>query len=168
VSGLVIPLSLGRNSLGGFFVRRFFRLYPTLWVVQALVLAVLAFQARCHHLAFPFPPTVILGNALLVNSYLGHPFIEAVCWTLLMEELFYAVCAWRGVLDKPVAVLLVAFGLSVLALAFSFVVPTPTMPRWQPALHWLGSMPPSCCSSSSAWRCTTCTAAPGGCAWECP
>src|SRR5262245_28055169 len=31
-SGFVIPYSLGRNSLGGFFLRRFFRLYPTLWL----------------------------------------------------------------------------------------------------------------------------------------
>src|SRR5215469_2826269 len=37
VSGFVIPFSLRRNSLGGFFVRRFFRLYPTLWLVQLLV-----------------------------------------------------------------------------------------------------------------------------------
>src|SRR5947199_3066526 len=28
VSGFVIPFSLRRNTLGGFFVRRFFRLYP--------------------------------------------------------------------------------------------------------------------------------------------
>src|SRR5687768_17255458 len=37
-SGFVIPYSLGRNSLGGFFLRRFFRLYPTLWLVQVVIL----------------------------------------------------------------------------------------------------------------------------------
>jgi peptidoglycan/LPS O-acetylase OafA/YrhL len=141
VSGFVIPFSLQRSNLGGFFVRRFFRLYPTLWVVQVALLALLAWQASRHSLPFPFRPRVVAANALLVNSYLGYPFIEAVCWTLLMEELFYAicaVCAWRRVLDKPSITLLVALGLAGVALAFSFVKPSPTMPRWGPALHWLG------------------------------
>src|SRR5262249_17779929 len=44
VSGFVIPFSLQKNSLGGFFVRRFFRLYPTLWVALLLILGILAFQ----------------------------------------------------------------------------------------------------------------------------
>jgi peptidoglycan/LPS O-acetylase OafA/YrhL len=141
VSGFVIPFSLQRDSLGGFFVRRFFRIYPGLWVVQLVLLAVLACQARLHHLAFPYRPAVVAGNALLVNSYLGHPFIEGVCWTLLMEELFYvvcALCAWQGVLDRPATVVLAGLGLAGVALATSFVVPSPTMPRWQPGLHWLG------------------------------
>jgi len=29
ISGFVIPFSLERNTVGGFFTRRFFRLYPT-------------------------------------------------------------------------------------------------------------------------------------------
>jgi peptidoglycan/LPS O-acetylase OafA/YrhL len=115
VSGFVIPYSLGRHTPGGFFVRRFFRLYPTLWVVQALVLCVLALNARWFGTHFPFTPAPVLTNAFLLNRYLRHPFIEPVCWTLLVEEVFYAVCAacaWRGVLDRPRAVGLLALALT--------------------------------------------------------
>ena len=141
VSGFVIPFSLEQNNLRGFFVRRFFRLYPLLWVVLLFDLALLAFQAHRYHLAFPHTPAIIGSNALLINSYLGHPFIETVCWTLLVEELFYAICAlcaWRRVLDKPITVVLIALGLTGLALASASIALSPALPIWQTTLHYLG------------------------------
>jgi peptidoglycan/LPS O-acetylase OafA/YrhL len=141
VSGFVIPFSLRRNSLGGFFVRRFFRLYPTLWLVLLLVLAVLACNARRYGLPFPFGKRVIAGNALLVSQYLGLPIIEAVTWTLLVEELFYALCAlcaWRGVLDRVATVLLVALAAAGVSVAFSFTRLVIGMPRWHYPLYFLG------------------------------
>jgi peptidoglycan/LPS O-acetylase OafA/YrhL len=137
VSGFVIPFSLRRGGPAGFLVRRFFRLYPTLWLVLLLILAVLALNARHYGLTFPFGPRVIAGNALLVSSYLGQPFIESVCWTLLVEELFYALCAWRRVLDKPAAVLLVALAAAGVAVSFSFPWLTVETPHWHYLLFFL-------------------------------
>jgi peptidoglycan/LPS O-acetylase OafA/YrhL len=141
VSGFVIPFSLQRNSLGGFFIRRFFRLYPTLWMVQILLLIVLARQAHRYHLDFPHTPGTVASNALLLSSYLGHSLIEAVCWTLLVEELFYAicaVCAWRRVLHRPSTVLVIAVMLTGLALACPGIPPAADAPLWRTALYWLG------------------------------
>jgi peptidoglycan/LPS O-acetylase OafA/YrhL len=141
VSGFVIPFSLRRNTLAGFFVRRFFRLYPMLWLVQLLLLAVLAFNARHYGLLFPFGKRVVAGNALLLSQYLGQPVLEAVTWTLLVEELFYALCAlcaWRGVLDRPATVLLVALGAAAASVALSFARLVVGMPRWHYAAYFLG------------------------------
>jgi peptidoglycan/LPS O-acetylase OafA/YrhL len=141
VSGFVIPFSLRRNGLAGFFVRRLFRLYPTLWAVQLLVLAVLALNARRYGVSFPFGKRAVAGNALLLSQYLGQPVLEAVTWTLLVEELFYALCAlcaWRRVLDRPAAVLLVAFGAAGVAFALSFARLVVGMPRWHYAAYFLG------------------------------
>ena len=140
VSGFVIPFSLRRDGPAGFMVRRFFRLYPTLWLVLLLLLAVLALNARRYGLTFPFGPRVIAGNALLVSSYLGQPFIESVCWTLLVEELFYvlcALCAWRRVLDQPAAVLLVALAAAGVAVSFSFPWLTAGTPGWHYPVFFL-------------------------------
>jgi peptidoglycan/LPS O-acetylase OafA/YrhL len=141
VSGFVIPFSLRRNTLVGFFVRRFFRLYPTLWLVQLLVLAALALNARHYGLPFPFGKRIVAGNAFLVSSYFGQPFIESVCWTLLVEELFYALaalCAWRRLLDRPAAVLLVALAAAAVAASFSFPQLTVDMPGWHYPVFFLG------------------------------
>ena len=141
VSGFVIPYSLERTSLGGFVVRRFFRLYPTLWLVQVFLLGLLAFQAWRHGFSFPYDATAIRSNALLVNPYLGYPFIETVCWTLVVEELFYAICAlcaWRDALDKPLTLVLAGVALTGLALAGAQITPANGMPRWQMASYWLG------------------------------
>jgi peptidoglycan/LPS O-acetylase OafA/YrhL len=139
VSGFVIPYSLQRNGLGGFAIRRFFRIYPTLWVVQILVLTTLAWQAHKHGIAFPYRPALVASNALLINSYLGHLFIEGVCWTLLVEEMFYlicSVCAWRRVLDNPATVLLVSLGLTGIALVSYHAADMPGI-HAQIALYWL-------------------------------
>ena len=51
VSGFVIANSLERTGVGAFTVRRFLRLYPTLWAAQLLVLGALAWQADPGELA---------------------------------------------------------------------------------------------------------------------
>jgi peptidoglycan/LPS O-acetylase OafA/YrhL len=140
VSGFVIPFSLERNSLRGFFIRRFFRIYPCLWVVQILVLGALTWQAHWHSTPFLYSPGVIASNAVLLNSYLAHLFIEPVCWSLLVEELFYlicALCAWRGVLGRPVAIGLIALGLTGISLVSFDARYLPGI-RSQTALYWLG------------------------------
>jgi peptidoglycan/LPS O-acetylase OafA/YrhL len=60
---------------------------------------------------------------------------------LLVEELFYAlcaVCAWRRVLDRPATVLLVALGAAGASVALSFARLVVGMPRWHYAAYFLG------------------------------
>lgn len=141
-SGFVIPLSLTRYTLGGFFLRRFFRLYPTLWASQLLVLSVLAFQAHHYGLHFPFDRADVAANVLLLGNYLGKRPLEGVYWTLYIEELFYviaALCAWGGVLKKPGAVLFIGLGLAAAAVAIYAAFPGPVQNRtgWRLGVFWL-------------------------------
>lgn len=120
VSGFVIPLALERRSLSGFVVRRFFRLYPTLWVCLGITVTVLLVQGAVLLRPFPYGTEMVAGNALLVAPYTRAPWIEPVLWSLAVEELFYLVACllgWRGLLARRSAVVLVAAGLTGVALA---------------------------------------------------
>lgn len=134
VSGFVIPFSLQHRDLRAFFVRRFFRLYPTLAVCLLVTVTTLAVQAILLDTAFPFDNQVMAGNALLISPYVRQPWIEPVLWTLAVEELFYVIAAtlsWRGLLTRRSTVLLVAGGLTVTALSTGHVA------SFSP-LFWLG------------------------------
>jgi peptidoglycan/LPS O-acetylase OafA/YrhL len=124
VSGFVVPYALERGTLGSFFVRRFFRLYPTLWACLLLNLGALALQARLLGDAFPFGPKDVAGNAFLLSPYLRMPWIEPVLWSLAVEELFYvlaALAAWRNLLARRSVVLGLAVGLTAASLAGAHV-----------------------------------------------
>ncbi len=120
VSGFVIPFSLEHRNLRGFFVRRFFRLYPTLWVCLLITIAMLAVQIHFLGGALPFGKRTVGANAFLVSSYVRAPWIEPVFWSLAVEELFYviaATAAWRGLLASRVLVLACAVGLTLFSMA---------------------------------------------------
>ncbi len=76
VSGFVIPFSLEHRNLRGFFVRRFFRLYPTLWICLLLTMTMLAVQAHFLGTALPFGKRTVGANAFLLSSYVRAPWIE--------------------------------------------------------------------------------------------
>jgi peptidoglycan/LPS O-acetylase OafA/YrhL len=112
ISGFLIPFSLERHRLSGFFVRRFFRLYPTLWCGIAVALVALGIQAFLVNNGFPVGKKAIATSGLLISSYVNQPWVDPVYWTLAIEELFYAivaVVAWRGMLHRRAA--LAAVGL---------------------------------------------------------
>lgn len=117
ISGLVIPFSLERRTLGGFGIRRFFRLYPTLWVCGALtMLAVALFSG---HAGFPYSGSTVATNVPLVSGYAGKFYIDPVYWTLAIEEVFYvcaALLAWKGLLHRRTTILAMAGGLAVMSL----------------------------------------------------
>ncbi|WP_067708992.1 acyltransferase family protein [Nocardia yamanashiensis] len=93
VSGFIIPASLERGrSLGGFWVGRFFRLYPLYWgcLIAALVLHLLGMYGG--------PPGWMANPAwnLVTNFSMAHFFITGhdsemlvVAWTLSYELAFY-------------------------------------------------------------------------------
>jgi len=128
ISGFVIPFSLERHRLGGFFVRRFFRLYPTLWCGIAVALVALGVQALLLHNGFPVGKKSIVTSGLLVSAYVGHPSVDPVYWTLAIEELFYvivAVVAWRGMLHRRAVLGAVAAVLAAVCIGLARM-PTPT------------------------------------------
>jgi peptidoglycan/LPS O-acetylase OafA/YrhL len=131
ISGFVIPFSLERRTLRGFAVRRFFRLYPTLWLcigITVVFVAVLSTRS-----GFPYSVPTLITNGLLVNVYTGHPHVDPVYWTLAVEELFYvcaALVASRGLLNRRTTVIGLA---AVLALVSVWIgnprTPTPANPE---------------------------------------
>ena len=99
VSGFVIPFSLERSDRRGFVVRRFFRLYPTLWICLLVTLSALWVQAHALGTVVPYGRRAVGANGLLVAPYTRLPWIEPVLWSLAVEELFYLVAgavAWRA------------------------------------------------------------------------
>jgi len=102
-SGFVIPFSLNRGGLRGFFLRRFFRLYPTYWVVIGSTILLLLWQSRTNGIPFPHHTGTIVLNSLLLHPYAGRGSMDGVNWTLAVEELFYAcaaIVAWRRALAR--------------------------------------------------------------------
>ena len=119
LSGVVIPPSLARHrSLGRFWLKRVFRLYPAYWasLVGCLLLAA----------AGLFPPPFVtmrhplagaLLNLTMLQSVFGVPSAIGVYWTLPLELAVYALCSAvfaMRLLHRPV-LLLVASTLALLA-----------------------------------------------------
>lgn len=93
-SGFVIPISLEQHSVGTFWVRRIFRLYPLYWASIALsVLMRFGFGLPVieqHVLAQQFPLT-LLANLTLFQEFLGFPNLHGPFWTLAVEMQFYLI-----------------------------------------------------------------------------
>lgn len=129
VSGFVIPFSLANRDLKGFGIRRFFRLYPTLWLCTLLTLGALALQSRLGGGSLQVDAATLAAYGTLLAPYLGVQWIEPVLWTLAVEEMFYvlaALLAWRGRLGSAGAIALVAGGLAALAAGFNLLAPAAT------------------------------------------
>ena len=93
ISGFVIPFSLDRHSRASFLAARLLRIYPTYVAALCLELAVLQAAALYWQRPFPYGDATVLWNLLLLNSQTGHPSIDLVNWTLVVELKFYLVMA---------------------------------------------------------------------------
>jgi len=85
ISGFVIPSSLRGTRWQGFkhFVtRRFWRLYPPLWVALFLM-----YIGASEHRS----PSQWIAQMTMLPRYLGSKFIAPHFWTLEVELVFYAV-----------------------------------------------------------------------------
>jgi peptidoglycan/LPS O-acetylase OafA/YrhL len=87
VSGYVIPLSLAGQTLAGFAVRRFFRLYPVYWLAFAVFLLTDLLATGSVDGA---GVTALILNVLMLHGLLGVVSILPPSWTLSIELLFYA------------------------------------------------------------------------------
>ncbi len=117
ISGFVIPFSLERRTLGGFVIRRFFRLYPTLWCSMAIT--ILTVVLISGHRGFPYSGSTVATNGGLMSGYAGRYYVDPAYWTLAIEEVFYicaAVIAWRGLLHRRTTLLALAAVLATMSL----------------------------------------------------
>jgi peptidoglycan/LPS O-acetylase OafA/YrhL len=94
ISGFIIPASLEQGgSLGKFWLRRLFRLFPAYWLGIAAAYACL--------LATPSFPVPVprertadwLINLTMCQRFLGRPDVSGVFWTLQLELVIYATCS---------------------------------------------------------------------------
>jgi peptidoglycan/LPS O-acetylase OafA/YrhL len=92
-SGFIIPVSLERQgSLGSFWVRRVFRLYPLYWLNIAFIAALRQGEAGVVLAADPAQSAkIILANLTMFQGFVGIPHLMALYWTLTLEMLFYLI-----------------------------------------------------------------------------
>ncbi|GAA2123444.1 acyltransferase family protein [Actinomadura napierensis] len=92
VSGYIVPASLERReSVRGFWIGRFFRIYPLLAVASFLavlpfLLGVLGLRAGLEHY---HPVTAVLAHMTMMQDLLAVPNAMNVLWTLSYEMAFY-------------------------------------------------------------------------------
>ncbi|WP_075024802.1 acyltransferase family protein [Actinomadura madurae] len=92
VSGYIVPASLERRgSVRGFWIGRFFRIYPLLAVtcllaVLPFLLGVLGLRAGLETYS---PATAVLAHMTMLQDVLNVPNAMNVLWTLSYEMAFY-------------------------------------------------------------------------------
>lgn len=80
-SGYVIPMSLEKSSLGDFWIRRFFRLYPAYWLAIVLMIPLGMSQVTTWQ--------EVLINFTMVHAFLGVNDVNPIFWSLTVEMMFY-------------------------------------------------------------------------------
>ncbi|MES9537624.1 acyltransferase family protein [Actinomadura sp. NPDC000600] len=124
VSGYIVPASLERRgSVRGFWVGRFFRIYPLLAVtcflaVLPFLLGVLGLRAGLEEYS---PATAVLAHATMLQDVLNVPNAMNVLWTLSYEMAFYLLVVALFVVggsrrSAPAAVVLAVVALVAVAL----------------------------------------------------
>jgi peptidoglycan/LPS O-acetylase OafA/YrhL len=89
ISGYVIPLSLsGEGALPRFAIGRLFRLYPAYWFAIAVMIGTALILGR----ALPSLPQLV-ANLTMAPRLLGAAPMANIFWTLLVELIFYGLCA---------------------------------------------------------------------------
>ncbi|TDC82159.1 acyltransferase [Actinomadura sp. 7K507] len=103
VSGYIVPASLERRgSVRGFWIGRFFRIYPLLAVTCVLavlpfLLGVLGLRAGLERYS---PATAVLAHMTMLQDLLDVPNAMNVLWTLSYEMAFYLLIVALFVVGK--------------------------------------------------------------------
>jgi peptidoglycan/LPS O-acetylase OafA/YrhL len=92
VSGMVIPLSLGRMDRFAFLVARFFRLVPTYAFCLLITMTALFAAYKLFGLDYKYPWKDALLHVALVRDIAWMRPIDGVVWTLEIEGRFYLAC----------------------------------------------------------------------------
>ena len=86
ISGFVIVLSIGHNSVTRFLISRITRLYPTYWLSVLLTFLVVIFFGAP---AFNAEWGDFFLNLTMFQNYFDIPNMDGVYWTLFVEMKFY-------------------------------------------------------------------------------
>jgi peptidoglycan/LPS O-acetylase OafA/YrhL len=127
VSGYIVPASLERReSVRGFWIGRFFRIYPLLAV--SCFLAVLPFLLGVRGLRAGLenyhPVTAVLAHLTMMQDLLAVPNAMNVLWTLSYEMAFYLLVVALFVVRAHRRSAPLSVGLAVAALAVGGLMPT--------------------------------------------
>ncbi|MFI0404260.1 acyltransferase family protein [Actinomadura sp. 3N508] len=118
VSGYIVPASLERRgSVRGFWIGRFFRIYPLLAVacflaILPFLLGVLGLRAGLEQYS---PATAVLAHLTMLQDVLNVPNVMNVLWTLSYEMAFYLLIVALFVVGGHRRSAPVAAGLAVAA-----------------------------------------------------
>ena len=126
-SGFILPLSLERQgSLGRFWIRRFFRLYPLYWMNVAIIAMIGQGEPG---MVLSGPPTqsiqIFLANLTMFQAFIGFPHLMALYWTLTLELLFYLLLSVLFLLKVNTRISYVTLALIVISICAELVVPLP-------------------------------------------
>lgn len=127
VSGYIVPASLERReSVRGFWIGRFFRIYPLLAVscllaVLPFLLGVRGLRAGLEHYD---PVTAVLAHLTMMQDLLAVPNAMNVLWTLSYEMAFYLLVVALFVVRAHRRSAPVSVGLTAAALAVGGLMPT--------------------------------------------
>lgn len=121
ISGFVIPISLQRQDLRSFWVRRLLRLYPLYWFVMVLFVGVTLTQGsllpdEATNTITSQPVMTILANTAMLQYPLGMSNFVPNSWSLVYELCFYGLMSLlllmrlhRHAVPMVVMLLLLAF-----------------------------------------------------------
>ena len=129
VSGFVIPMSLkGKQNLKNvynFFVKRFFRLYPSYWI--GIIFIVTTTFLVTNTMQYTFKQIII--NFTMIQDVFRTENIDGVFWTLMIELKFYiltAILFYFNLLKDIKYIVLLLLLLSTATLYYGYVYQTGT------------------------------------------
>lgn len=86
ISGFVIAYSAEGRTPIGFAIARFSRIYPTFVLCMTLTFVTTALFGAGH---FEVSVSQWFANLFIAATMLGHPYIDASYWSLVIEVVFY-------------------------------------------------------------------------------
>ena len=89
ISGFVIPMSLANSTVRAFLLKRFFRIYPPLWVALALTAAAIFISGTYWSRPSPYGVADYVANVFLAADLVTRFDVLTVAWTLQIEIKFY-------------------------------------------------------------------------------
>ncbi|MFD0898920.1 acyltransferase family protein [Actinomadura sediminis] len=132
VSGYIVPASLERRgSVRGFWIGRFFRIYPLLAVAGLLAVTPFLLGGRGLRAGLEQydPVTAVVAHATMLQDVLGVPNAINVLWTLTYEMVFYLLIVALFVTGGHRRSAPVAAGLAAAALLAGGLLPTALLSR---------------------------------------